>query len=98
DAVFGLDVDGLSVGIGEDAAHRRGDHAVAVGVTENHHAAAHHRKADEVPVVNPPPAHGRTIFPVIANLACGYTRHCALFIINHFTTNSPSDHQENNSC
>ena len=54
DAVLGLDVDHLAAGLAEHALDRRRDHAVAVRVAEDHHAAADVRVRDQVPGVEPP--------------------------------------------
>ena len=40
DAVFRFDVHRVAVRVGENAAHRRGDHAVAVWISEDNHASS----------------------------------------------------------
>src|SRR4051812_48109922 len=75
DAVLGLDIDRLPLGIGEHALDPRGDHGMTVGVAENDHAPSNYRVADEESVVDATDAYGGALPPVIAYLARGDVSH-----------------------
>src|SRR3954469_1730703 len=86
DAVLGLDVDRFTVGVGEHALDRRGDHAVAVGIAKDHHASANYGIADEEAVVDTAYAYGGTFPAVVADLARRDVGHrCSIGILSRST-------------
>src|SRR5262249_34409941 len=52
-AVFGLDVDHLAVGITENAPNRRRNHAMPVRISKDHHAPTHDRIGNQIAGVQP---------------------------------------------
>src|SRR5690348_5169042 len=75
DAVLGFDVDRFAVGIGQHAAHGRRDHAMAVRVTEDDHAAADHRIGHEEAVVDAADTDSRALPAMISDLTRGDVGH-----------------------
>src|SRR5690606_8753439 len=69
DAVLGLDVELVRVGLGQDPLHRGGDHPVPMRIPEDHHAATDDGVADEVPGVQPADADRAPLAAMVADLA-----------------------------
>src|SRR6185312_860337 len=75
DRVLGLDVNLIAARVAQDAAHRRRHHAVAVGIAENHHAAADAGIADQVARIGPSQPERRPLPAVIPDFSGGDTDH-----------------------
>ncbi len=75
DRIFGLDVDVVAAGVAQHAPDRRRDHAVAVRVAKDDHAATDARVADQVSRVGPSHAERSALTAVVANLSGSYADH-----------------------
>ena len=75
DRVLGLDEERLAALVAEDALDRRRHHAMAVGISKDHHSATDARIGDEVASVSSTDAERCALAAVIADLAGGDTDH-----------------------